>query len=289
MTILAFLLLCLLIYLGILYWKLKKAIQILQENIEFQNKFPSRSIPPLNDQGSIHKIYEKMDQLCQENLQLKHERDELSKEYRELMSNISHDLRTPLTAMLGYLDLLKDQSSQNEKYLNIIKGKANYLKNLIEKFYELSLTVEGKDIKSEYFNIKELMMERIFLYYDQIQEKGQNLTIDIPEDFNIYSSKEGILSITTNALDNMLKYSKGDHWVQVTKDPLEIIFSNVTDLPDGNYDDLFERTKVLDSSRKNASGIGLSIIKANGDNLSMDSHIDVKDYVFTLRLTERGI
>lgn len=211
---------------------------------------------------------------------------ELDNDYRELLANLSHDLRTPLTSIIGYLSLIDEEDEDNNRYLNISLVKANQLKDLIEKFYEYSLIASGS-YGSEYekLRINEVLNASLINYYDVFNEAGKSTAVEIlEEDEIVYSSRKLLSIVFNNLLDNMYKYSFGNNEVKIERaDTLKIIFSNDTDLEDGNYLYLLDRMRVLDNSRK-STGLGLSIVKEALDKLKYDYEIIVKDnrYIFTI-------
>ncbi len=234
-------------------------------------------------QKEISEIYEKiLYEINEKNKEI----IQLDKDYRDLLANLSHDLRTPLTSIIGYLSLIDEEDEDNKRYLDISLVKANQLKDLIEKFYEYSLIASGS-YGSEYEKLKlnEVLNASLINYYDVFSEAGKSIAVDIlEEDEVIYSSKKLLSIVFNNLLDNMYKYSLGNNEVKIERiDSLKIIFSNDTDLEDGNYIYLLDRMRVLDNSRK-STGLGLSIVKEALDKLKYDYEIIVKDnrYIFTI-------
>src|SRR5699024_5656934 len=107
------------------------------------------------------------------------------------ISYISHDLRTPLTSINGYIQLLEAKNlsdEQKEEYLQIIKNSSMRLNILLEDFYELSL-IDQNDypIVKEQVDIKEIILEVLFSFYNEFEQKGMTPDIDIPENhFPVY-------------------------------------------------------------------------------------------------------
>lgn len=272
------------IYLGIKYFQTKKRIKTLKENLQFQKEYNAIQKCPIEDDKDILLISKIFDELKFRIISLENEKEALEKEYQKITSDLSHDLRTPLTSILGYIELIKEDSAKNLKYLEIVEKKAGYLKELSDKFYELFLTIEKEYKVFQYIELKEFAMEKAFFNYDKFTEKNQAIEITSPDNFKIYSSKEGLEKIFVNAIDNMLKYSQGKNKIKITENPFKIEFSNLTDLTDGDYDEFFMRFKVADSSRRNSTGIGLSIVKNAAKNLGLKVNISVKDGRFFLNI-----
>lgn len=274
------------IYLVFKLYNLKYNLKKLNENLDFRKK--NNSLTTLNistNDREFKKLYNKINNLCVDINKKHNDYENLSTDYKKLMSNLSHDLRTPLTSIIGYLNLL-EVDEKNREYLDIILKKAVFLNELIEKFYELSLVLEKENLEYEEFNLKELILEEAFNYFDKFVKKNQNLNLENIEDIKILSNKKSFESIVINLLDNMYKYSLGNNEIILNGqyNKFKLIFKNKIVYPDGEYDELFERSKVLDNSRKNSTGIGLSIVKANLDNLKLNSRIYVKDNFYYIEI-----
>ena len=287
MTILLIFFIMATIFFAIKYVDTKNRIKALKENLEFQEQCKSVAKCPIGEDVDLLEISKRFDDLQCKIITLENEKEELEKEYQKITSDLSHDLRTPLTSILGYLDLMKKDPANAWVYLETVEEKTAYLKELVDALYELFLIMEKEYQDVQYLNIKELATEKAFFYYDKLTEKNQEMAIDAPGDITIYTSKEGLEKIFTNAIDNMLKYSQGDNRITIGEKPFTIRFSNITDLEDGEYNTFFDRFKVGDLSRKNATGIGLSIVKNLGDKLGFSTKIDVKNHIFTLTIQEK--
>lgn len=289
MKIILMLLILIIIYILYKYYNLKHNLKRLNDNIIFREE--NNSLSSLNistkDREFI-KLYRKLDDLFIYINKKKIDYNKLSEENKKLMSNLSHDLRTPLTSIIGYLNLIK-VDGENKEYLNIAKQKSIFLNELIEKFYELSLAMEDRSVEFEEFNLKELIIEESFNYFDKFIENNQSLKLDNLENIKIISNKKVFESILINLLDNMYKYSLGDNEILLKGNckNYTLVFKNRVELEDGEYNELFERSKVLDMSRKNSTGIGLSIVKTNLENLKLNSNIYVKDKNFYIEIKNK--
>ena len=189
-----------------------------------------------------------------------------NQELKKIITNISHDLRTPLTAIKGYIDLIeKDKLSKNqEKYLNIIQKKTDELTELTEQLFDFSKTIDS-DIKisKEKCNINEILEEVLASYYVIFKEKGIEPQISMCSE-NVYKklNKASIIRIFENSLSNISKYCVNNFKVEL-KDDGTIIFANK--VKDGLLDattvqKIFDRYFTVENAKK-STGIGLSIAK----------------------------
>ncbi|MEG0856301.1 MAG: HAMP domain-containing sensor histidine kinase [Terrisporobacter sp.] len=191
-------------------------------------------------------------------------------EIRKEIENISHDLRTPLTSILGYLQLMKDEDVNEEEkieYISIVERKSKSLQNLIQTFYDVSrLEANDYKINNEVIDIHKILMENLLLSYNNFQEKNINVEIDLgKEDVNILGDNKAMDRVFSNLIENAIKYSKSDFKVslKVDNEKAIIIFQNdMEDLKEGDLDNLFNRFYMKDNSRHNqSSGLGLTVTK----------------------------
>lgn len=285
------LLIGLLLFLTIKYINLIKDIKDFKYMNEKKTEYGSITQMKNYSNKDLRSIAEDFQSLIEKNNDLKLERNEILSKYRELMANLSHDLRTPLTAVLGYLSLIeKEEDLENiKRYVSISENKAIYLNELIEKFYELSLILnsEGEEVEKDYIDLKEFIYSIAFEYYDTFVDRGETLDVIAPEgDIDLFTSTKILSTTTHNILDNMVKYSKGNNKVEIIKDSnIKIIFSNdMENASDGDYNFLFERSTVLDKSRKSSTGIGLAIVDASLEKLNYKREIYIKDNKFYIEI-----
>lgn len=186
-------------------------------------------------------------------------------ELKEAVTNVSHDLRTPLTAICGYLDLLEkeDKSEAAERYLSVIRNRAEALKQLTEELFCYSvITSPSSSIKSDEVDLNSVLEESISAYYAALKGCGIVPEISIPEQRIIRRLDRNALSrVFGNIISNAVKYSDGDLKI-VLSETGEIVFSNAAvQLDEVQVGKLFDRFYTVEAARK-STGIGLSIAKA---------------------------
>lgn len=185
-------------------------------------------------------------------------------ELKNAVANISHDLRTPLTAISSYLDLL-DKEEKNEpieRYIGIIKNRTETLIQLTEELFRYSIiTSPNNSIQLEPVSINRILEDSILQFYATLQGRGITPTINITEKQVIRNLSSVELSrIFSNILSNAVKYSDGDLSVTLTDNGI-IRFSNTAyNLNDVQVERLFDRFYTLENARK-STGLGLSISK----------------------------
>ena len=184
-------------------------------------------------------------------------------ELKEAVTNISHDLRTPLTAINGYLDLLeREEKSENvQRYLSQIKNRTEVLKNLTEELFRYSVVTSSQDLKPEHMDVVRALEGSLLSFYAVMQEKGIQPEIKLPEEPVFRELDAGAVNrIFSNIINNALKYSDGDLSVVMDKNGC-ITFSNTAHkLNTVTVGRLFDRFFTVEASR-NSTGLGLSIAK----------------------------
>ncbi len=203
-------------------------------------------------------------------------------EIRKEIENISHDLRTPLTSIRGYLELINDETITDEEkkdYVCTVEKRAKVLQNLIQDFYDLS-RFENNDynLNMEIIDINKELREHILVFYNDFENK--NIEVDLKLDKNplLVKLDEGAIKrVFNNLIQNAIKYSKSRFYMSINDKDGEVIVEFKNDVRDINKDELsllFNRFYMKDKSRNsNSSGLGLTITKLLVE--SMNGEIDV--------------
>ena len=196
-----------------------------------------------------------------------------NQELKRIITNISHDMRTPLTAIRGYIELLRENKEEQEKYLKIIDRKTNELTVLTEQLFDFSKTMDMETkIEKEECCLNELLEEALANDYTIFKENNIEPKVEICAE-KIYRNldKHTIIRIFENILSNAGKYSNGDFKVILDKEG-KITFSNkATSLDATTVQKIFDRYFTVENAKK-STGLGLSIAKQlvelNGGNIS---------------------
>lgn len=202
------------------------------------------------------------------NVQLKKLRQERHRfqqgdlELKNAVTNISHDLRTPLTAISGYLDLL-DREEKNDtvsRYIGIIRNRTEALEQLTEELFRYSvITSPEYDATAEPLSVNRVLEESILGFYGALQERKITPNVRMPEHKVVRTINRVALSrVFSNLMNNALKYSDGDLEITLTESGT-ITFSNMASgLSEVQVEKLFDRFYTVESGRK-STGLGLSI------------------------------
>lgn len=185
-------------------------------------------------------------------------------ELKNAVTNISHDLRTPLTAICGYLDMMEktEISEQQARYLGIIKERTELMKQLTEELFRYSVIVsDNEKTETETLLINQVLEDSIMGYYAVLTEKGIHPDVNITDkQITAELNKEYLSRIFSNLLNNAVKYSDGDLDI-ILSDTGEIIFSNTAKgLSAVDAEQLFDRFYTVEAAH-HSTGLGLSIAR----------------------------
>ncbi len=196
---------------------------------------------------------------------LKRQFEQGDMELREAVTNISHDLRTPLTAICGYLDLMQSQpmSENTKRYVSLISERTAALKLLTEELFRYSIILSAdEEPKLVSISLNAAVEDAVAGFYGALTGRGITPGISICENEVIRRLDKGFLSrILGNVLSNALKYSDGDLSVTLLPSGVITVSNTAASLSEIQVGRLFDRFYTVEAARS-STGLGLSIAKA---------------------------
>lgn len=185
-------------------------------------------------------------------------------ELKNAITNISHDIRTPLTAICGYLDMLKktDDSKKREHYIEIMTERANMMKHLTEELFCYSLIMsEDAETETENVYVNQLLAESISGFYPALKEKKIEPSITIT-DVRVERTlnKQALSRVFSNILGNAVKYSDGDLEIVMTDTGIITFTNTAKKLSPIETGQLFDRFYTVENAH-HSTGLGLSIAR----------------------------
>ncbi|MDR6125015.1 signal transduction histidine kinase [Bacillus sp. SLBN-46] len=280
-----------------------------QSNLTYLHKKLQRIIHEQTDEKLLlHTDSEDMKQLLiqinrllehNQKIMASHNKTEIS--MRKMLSNISHDLKTPLTVVLGYIEImLNDQNRSKEEtdeLLQKVHGKTVEVLELIKKFFDLAKLESGdKDIPLTRVNMNEICRKNILNFYEVLTSKGFDVAIDVPEEI-LYAlgNEEELDRILNNLISNAIQYgSEGKVLGLTLRNDEKSVYVDVWDKGKGisalHKDLVFERMYTLEDSRNKSyqgSGLGLTITKRLVEKMDGQIFLNSKPYektTFTVKL-----
>ncbi len=217
-------------------------------------------------------------------------------ELRQAIANMGHDLRTPLTSVSGYLQLLKKEVTTEEglQYMEVMERRAKTLETMINGFFELSmieapvypLSIEAVDLTAV---LAQQMAERV----KRFQNGGITPELDIPDQaVKVFADFHALDRIIANLLGNVLQHARGRVLIRlhkVGKSAVLEISNSAENLSSEDVGKLFDRFYTADKVRNGANnGLGLPIVKALAEKMGGSVTAGYADSILTIRLTLRA-
>ena len=211
-------------------------------------------------------------------------------ELKNAITNISHDIRTPLTAIYGYLDMIQktDDPQKQTKYISIMKDRAELMKQLTEELFRYSVIISDEsEMETEEVFVNQVLAESISSFYPALFDKGITPKISITEKRIIRQvNKAALYRVFSNLLNNAVKYSDGDLNITLS-DTGEIIFSNTAkELSSVKVEQLFDRFYTVEAAH-HSTGLGLSIARTLTQRIGGTITADYDDSRLTIKIVFR--
>ena len=252
---------------------------------------------------ALREIEDSMNQIKRTALKNEREAREAEQRKNDLVVNLAHDIRTPLSSVIGYLSLLDEAPDmppeQRSKYVGITLEKANRLEQLVEEFFEITRFNQSAIVLNNgRINLPFMLRQMADEFYPMLAPDGKSAVVNAPDDLVLWGDADKLSRVFNNILKNAMAYSYDDSTITITAFSREtqviILFMNHGDpIPAQKLDTIFERFFRLDaarSSNKGGAGLGLAIAKeivaAHGGTISAQS--DVNKTVFTVTLPNTG-
>ena len=213
----------------------------------------------------------------------------------ELITNVSHDIKTPLTSIINYVDLLKKEDINNaqiEQYIAVLDKKSQRLKKLIEDLVEASKVSSGNvKLNMEIINLKELLNQTVGEFEDKLEKKNLKIEMDLPnENVLIKADNRYLYRVIENVFSNISKYAlEGSRvYIKLEKQREEVYleFKNISkDKLNISAEELMQRFVRGDKSRyTEGSGLGLSIAESLTELQGGKFKIDIDGDLFKVEI-----
>ncbi len=248
-----------------------------------------------SENGTADELILEINTLLKEMSDTKVSYNQKSHQLEQMITNISHDLRTPLTSAMGYINLIRNsEMSEEEKTREfaIIEKRLIRLEELINSFFELSQIVSsGKQPEKSYINLVSVLEEAIVHYYDDYCSEGRKIIFEFPKrKLTVLSNQNMLLRIFDNLISNALKHGKGDLMITIEEtENIKINFKNELTSPGIDMEQIFDEFYTTDISRtKGNTGLGLAIAKQFTETLngSIRASVNGSDFILTVNLSK---
>ncbi len=293
LTILILLLICLslAIILILRQWNLRKMNRQLQKiinqfgtNEQLRNNLPGKELNSfVANVNHLISLFKKEEQhTIRQNI-----------EFRQEITNVSHDIRTPLTSIKGFSELLLDpqlSSSERNEYLKIIQKKTDTLLGTVNTFYEISQLESGDTVLCfETFSLGELVVETILTFQADFEKKEINVKIK-EDNFEktILADKKATERIILNIIQNALRYSHNFFEISIQENERSLVLEAKNDgqsISSAELSKIFDRSYTIDQSRRDGqTGLGLYIVKAIAEKQGGATQATFENGIFSLAI-----
>ena len=216
---------------------------------------------------------------------------------KRMLSNISHDIKTPMTVILGYLEIMRLNGIQSNEMMQKIENTAHHVMELITQFFTLAKLEAGDmDLTLEKVNVNEACRENILDFYELLSQKEFQVEIDIPEQtFYTNTNKDALQRMMYNLISNAIRYGREGKYLGVfLRADQAHIYIDIADRGPGIEkefaESVFDRLFTMEDSRNRriqGNGLGLTIAQTLaqqlGGEIVLESEPNVKT-TFTVKL-----
>ena len=210
---------------------------------------------------------------------------------RRQIADVSHDLRTPLTSILGYLQLLEDDSlptAKRAEYLEVIRSRAAMLQTLITSFYDLS-RIEGGQwrLEREPVDLGRELADQLAMAYEQLEGDGIRVEVSIQDDLpQVWGDRKAVVRVLSNLLTNAYKHGSDHLTIRAWEEGGRVVTAFSNGAPDMTAQDafcVFDRFYTADRTRSGQdTGLGMAIVKALAEQMGHQVTAALKDGEFTV-------
>jgi len=245
--------------------------------------------------ADITRLAKQINALLEEQKQAAIAGEKISKELRQAVTNISHDLKTPLTSALGYLQMVQASKTPPEKkaeYLEIIQKRLQALSGLLEELFAFSQIYEGKiDLHYEKVNAANLLGDVLSLYYEDFTEKNITPVVHFPKDpVYLFADAAMLKRVFQNLIQNALVH--GMYNFSVVLEPgARIVFTNsIENAGQVDVERMFDRFYTADpAAKRQTTGLGLAICKELIESQEGTIQARIEDHQLVISIDLREI
>lgn len=287
---------CLLVILCVLLWKyisLKRNIRHFSQELDKLKSTDYRQPMKVTDfDKDLVELAVKVNEHTDIQRQLGVEYEQRKQQLGTVISGISHDFRTPLTASLGYLQMIEksgELSEKNAEYLTVAMQKNKYLKELSDEFFEVTKTENSNEnLSLEDINLSNVLTEALLEQHGWISERNITANFDVPDGIIVQADVHCLSRILSNLMSNAQKYTADSFGVSLKRDDKRITLSVSNTLADSSNVDVsrvFEPFYRMDSRTAGGSGLGLYVVKLLCSRMNWDVIAKLDSGIFTVEIS----
>lgn len=276
----------------------KQLMQVTDKLKDILDHSKEEKVMLFTDYKPLQFLLLQMNRLLEERQKMKADYIQSEQSFKRMLSNISHDMKTPLTVILGYLEIMRLKDTENKMLLHV-EQKAVQVMDLINEFFQLAKLEAGDtSLVMNKVNVSQLCKEVVLDFYQILDSNAFQVEIDIPaKDYFVWGDEDAIKRILSNLISNAIRYGGEGNYLGVLLYKKESFVSiQVKDKGKGILKEhaayIFERLYTLEDSRNSkiqGNGLGLTIAKNLANQLGGDivvESIPNEVTIFTVSLKE---
>lgn len=269
-------------------------IKNVKSQISFLNQHETNMLITSDQKsGCIAELTDELNTLIEQTAALRKEIADNESHLKDTIINLSHDIRTPLTSMDGYFQLLlkSDDPEERQQYAAVISDRLSSLKEMLDELFTYAkLTNRAYEVELSPCAVNEILLSVLFSFYKDIKQRGIEPLVNVPEqDIFIQGNEPALRRIFQNILKNCIEHGNNQLSVRLinTADTVQIYFENDYQTQEPIVaNKVFDRFYKADGARsKTSTGLGLSIAKELVERLNGSITGNVKNDIFTITIT----
>ena len=285
----------------ILYYYWSKTIGYIEKVVEGSETLIRPGEDLIQLPAALKKVEDRMNQIKYDILRSERVAEAAEQRKNDLIVYLAHDLKTPLTSVIGYLSLLDEAPDmppeQKAKYIGITLEKAYRLEQLINEFFEITrFNLQTIVLNKEKINLPFMLRQMADEFYPMLTPHGKQVVVNAPDGLTLWGDADKLARVFNNILKNAIAYSYDDSIIDISavrqEENVVITFTNQGNpIPPQKLDTIFDKFFRLDTSRSSKTGgvgLGLAIAKeiVTAHNGSISVHSDNAQTVFTVILPD---
>lgn len=280
--------------LGIRLWMYRSQIHHIKEELSMLGKEDTNyRLSSCCHVGKTEEMIELLNKILQE---YKEELRALRKDnrlYKESITSISHDIRTPLTSAKGYTQMIAGSSLSDEKkqlYIKKVEQRIDDVTEMLNQLFEYTRVEAGElEFSPEKINLNNIFAETISMFYDDFVEKDCEPVIEIEEKpCYMYADKRAMIRVIENLIKNSLVHGTGDYRFRLKREQESTILSvsnRTSTIEEKDLERIFDRFYTTDQSRtRKTTGLGLAIVKRFTNQMGGEARAYLEQDIFTIEI-----
>lgn len=283
------LILCILVLATILYFYRQEIRKINRQVQDIRQRPGNRLVTQEFYSRGLNQLVTNINRTIKTERDLRLQLEKKDQLQQELLTNLAHDIRTPLTSLDGYVQLLSEAETEagRQRYLRVVRQRLKKLSSLLDQmFLYMRLEDAMYPIDLEKMDLKQESLSRLFAFYDAFQEKGQEPLLDLGEaEVWVWANGPILDHILTNLFKNALVHGDGDLRIQLQEDGSLKIANRYRGSLQGDPNELFHRFATGQTNRSQEShGLGLAIARSAIEKIGGKILAQVEGQTFTVHL-----